>query len=174
MSDFVHHHECNELIEALAPLAASVKDRPLHWISTPDGTYESNYGSDWCADCGYYMMRHLRKRDRRRSRNYLLDGGWGTEEEHLAHCAGCGVRLQVSLLKYGGLDELAHYRDCGFSKKPEQDAYDIIAVLECFSVTSDDDGAACATEAVELAKRLATANGIEIANSSGVRHDDRD
>lgn len=163
MREFVIHHECTALVDALSPLASSVKDAPIHWIDTPAGTYESNhYGSDWCADCGYYMIRHLRKRDRKHASDYRLDGGWATEEEHLAYCAGCGIRLRVSLLRYGALNELEHYRECGFSSKPAEDAYDLTEVLECYSVTSDDEGAAEAAEAIDLARRFAVIQGIVV------------
>lgn len=119
-------------------LDALIPDRRLpypRWIVTPDG----DLGSEWCTDCGYYKVRNLRRHDRKRREDYILDGGWRTEEEHFCYCAGCGTRLDVTLLDGALRDEIYHYTECGFSTKPEEDAYELRELLNVVSYRSDND-----------------------------------
>ena len=162
MADFVDHPECQALSDAIAPLAAGIKDVPPYWIETPDGTLVTNSGSEWCGDCAYYLMRHHRRKDRKRAEDYYLGGGSRTEEEHLCYCAGCGKHLQVTLLKYGRISELEHWREYGFGARPDEDAYALVALLDaCVVVTEEDDWQAI--EAAEIGRRFATMNSIEVA-----------
>ncbi|WP_454919261.1 hypothetical protein [Xanthobacter sediminis] len=111
-----------ERIELLIPQRTVPAPR---WISTPDG----DLGSEWCTNCGYYKWRNLRHHDRKRREDYHLDGGWRTEEENFCFCAGCGVRLDVSLTAYGVDNALEYYEDCGFSSARSEDAYEIGEML---------------------------------------------
>jgi hypothetical protein len=114
------------LRERLAPLIPDTRLPYPRWISTPDG----DLGTEWCTDCGYYKVRNLRRRDRKRGEDYILDGGWRTEEEHFCFCASCGTRLDVSLTDYGVREELAHYEECGFSTSRADDAYELGELLD--------------------------------------------
>jgi hypothetical protein len=113
------------LRERFEELASGVRTRYPRWISTPDG----DLGSEWCSDCGYYKVRNLRRRDRKRAEDYILDGGWQTEEDHFCHCVACGVRLDVSLTDYGVQDAVRCFEECGFSTNPAEDAYEISEIL---------------------------------------------
>jgi hypothetical protein len=151
MADLVHHN-CHDLISALDRMASSPKLPPCHWISTPDG----DQGSEWCYCCGRAMVRHLRRQDRRRRGDYILDGGWRTDHDHRVFCAGCGCQLDGSLTTYGALEELDYFRDLDPASASNQDAYDLSEVLLTLDVTSEDDADA-ALEAIAIARRIVEA-----------------
>ncbi|WP_370677574.1 hypothetical protein [Pleomorphomonas sp. PLEO] len=100
--------------------------KPCHWISTPDG----DQGDDWCPDCGNYKVRNLRRHDRRRRREYILDGGWCTDHDSMPFCAGCGSILSGSLTSYGSAEELAYYLENGLSETPRVDAIYLAEIME--------------------------------------------
>lgn len=131
-------------------LANGVKDSNPRWICLPSGGYlETNNGSEWCDDCGYYMMRHLRRRDRAHASGYLLDGGWRTESDTHSFCAHCGCWLRISLTNYGVEEELRHYRENGVLMNPIADeAYGLDILLSAVSGTDDE------REVEELARIL--------------------
>jgi len=119
--------ELADLLEEVA-LPALVKRRNPFWISTPDG----DQGQDWCGSCGKAKARHLRRHDRKRRGDYLLDGGWRTEEERMSCCAGCGVDLNVSLLKYGAYSELDQFRNYGVRPGNSYEAMCLYETLRYF------------------------------------------
>lgn len=118
--------EVTALIEKIRPMIGKVPIRYPHWIVTPDG----DLGSEWCGDCGYYKVRNLRRRDRKRQREYLLDGGWCTEDDNFCFCEACGVRLDVCLTSYGIDDAVRTFEECGFSTAQDHDAYECVELLE--------------------------------------------
>jgi hypothetical protein len=122
-------------------LARQVKDSYPRWICIPGGGYyETNNGSEWCLDCGYYMMRHLRRKDRSRSKDYLLDGGWRTESDTHSFCAHCNCWLRISLTDYGVDEELRHYRENGVLLNPVSDeAYSLDILLSAVSGTAQEE-----------------------------------
>lgn len=124
-----------DLQEAIEPLIDRTKYPYPRWIVTPDG----DLGSEWCSDCGTAKVRNLRRRDRRRREDYILDGGWRTEEEHFCFCEGCGVRLDVGLTEYGIREEIAHYEECGLCTEPGVNAYEISEILAGLDYRSDDE-----------------------------------
>lgn len=127
--------EVTALLARVEPLADRTKRPYPRWISTPDG----DEGSEWCSDCGYFKVRNLRRHDRRRREDYILDGGWRTEEDHFCFCAGCGVQLDVCLTDYGVQEAIATFEECGFSTSRAHDAYEISELLNAVEYRSDDD-----------------------------------
>lgn len=139
------------LIKQLSNIAGERRLPYLRWIITPDG----DLGSEWCRDCGYYKVRNLRRHDRKRREDYILDGGWRTEEEGFKYCAGCGSRLDVCLTDYGLREELAHYEECGFSGQRGEDAYELSEMLSAVEYRSDresDDEAEIRRALIRLAE----------------------
>lgn len=127
--------EVRRLRERLEPFIPKWKLPYPRWIVTPDG----DLGSEWCRNCGYYKVRNLRRRDRRRAEDYILDGGWRTEEDGHRFCAGCGVRLDVGLTKHGVYEEVDHFEELGFSTDPEADAYELGELLDAVDYRSDGE-----------------------------------
>lgn len=126
------------LARQVEQLAKHAKDSNPHWICTPGGEYETNAGNDWCADCGFYMFRHLRKHDRKRAADYFFDGGWRTESDSHRFCAHCGCWLRVSLTSYGVEEELAHYRENGVRQNAVADeAYSLDLLISAASWGSE-------------------------------------
>lgn len=143
--------EVEVLLERIRPLTPKLRLPYPRWIVTPDG----DLGSEWCGDCGYYKVRNLRRHDRKRRGDYILDGGWRTEEESFKFCAACGVRLNVCLLKYGVLEEVAHYEEWGFSTNAGEDAYEISEMLSAVEYRADnDDEADLRQRVVAVAERF--------------------
>lgn len=153
--------EVADLLEIIEPIGdpAAPKKYP-RWISTPDG----DEGREWCTDCGWHKLRNLRRRERDRSKrgDYILDGGWRTEEEHFCFCAHCGCRLDISLTDYGVDEALACFEECGFSTAQTEDAYEIGEVLRSveFRYSDDADTEERRRRAIALGQRfLATEPG---------------
>lgn len=120
----------------LAPFISDIRYPKPRWISTPHG----DAGYLWCSDCGYYVVRNLRRRDRKNRDDYLLDGGWSTEQESFCFCHGCGTRLDIGLTAYGVREEVAHYEECGYSTSPAEDAYELNEILSAIAYRSDREG----------------------------------
>jgi len=118
--------EVTALLDQIRPIIGKMPIRYPRWISTPDG----DLGSEWCSDCGYFKVRNLRHSDRKRQRDYFLDGGWRTEEDHFCFCEGCGVRLNVCLTDYGAEEAIRTFEECGLSTAQDQDAYELVELLE--------------------------------------------
>lgn len=129
--------EVQALLERLDPLIPEKRLPYPRWIVTPEG----DLGSEWCSNCGYFKVRNLRRRDRKRRADYILDGGWRTEEEHFCFCQGCGVRLDVSLLDYGVREEISHFEEHGFSTAPGEDAYELGELLSAIEYRGDNERA---------------------------------
>lgn len=118
----------------VATIASKVKDSNPRWICIPGGYYETNNGSDFCDDCGWFIMRHLRRKDRKNKSDYLLDGGWRTESDSHSFCAHCGMRLRVSLTDYALNDDLEYYRENGVRENSVlDDAYSLDLMLDAVS-----------------------------------------
>lgn len=117
--------EVLDLSEKVALIASKERLPYPRWISTPDG----DLGSEWCSDCGYYKVRNLRRRDRKRREDYILDGGWRTEEENFLNCTACGVALDVSLTDFGVEQVLETYEENGFTTSRTSDAREIGELL---------------------------------------------
>lgn len=147
-----------EMIEAVRRIAAKSDYEPACWISGPDG----DNGQDWCARCGRFKVRNMRRRDRRRGSEYCLDGGWLTEMEHFPFCAGCGGRLDCIILKYGIMDTVWHFSEYGFTTEPDQDAWEIQACLEQVEYVSpdeDDQIRETRTKLIELTRQFLAQTG---------------
>ena len=130
--------EISALRERLEPLIPRVRRPPPHWIVTPYG----DIGSEWCETCGYYKVRNLRRHDRPNREDYVLDGGWRTEEDHPCFCKSCGVQLDVCLTTYAVDEEVAHFQEFGFSTNVGQDAFDLGELLDAVDYPSADDSLA--------------------------------
>lgn len=117
------------------PFAKGLKVRMPRWISTPDG----DLGTEWCSDCGYFKVRNLRRRDPKRREEYILDGGWRTEEEHFCSCINCGVQLDICLTDYGLASEIEHYETGGYSTSIQTDAYEIGQMLDAVEWRDDKE-----------------------------------
>lgn len=127
MSDFDF-----EIARQIDAHASKAKDSLPHWICTPVGEYETNNGNDWCEDCGFFLFRHLRRKDRKRSKDYFFDGGWVTESDSHRFCAHCGCWLRVSLTSHGVEEELDHYRENGIGTD-ENEAYALSLLINAVS-----------------------------------------
>lgn len=127
-----------ELAQAISLLAKKAKDSEMHWICTPNGEYETNSGNDWCRTCGYYVFKHLRRKDHRRRGEYFFDGGWRTESDGHRFCAHCGCWLRVSLTRYGIEEEIDHYRNNGVGLNSISDeAYSLDLLMNAVSWGSE-------------------------------------
>jgi hypothetical protein len=124
-----------DLQEKLQPFIPERRLPMPRWIRTPDG----DLGTEWCSDCGYYKVRNLRRHDRKRAEDYILDGGWRTEEEGFKFCCSCGVRLDVGLTDYGVEDAVSAFEECGFRIEPAEDAYELDEIIDAISYVSDRD-----------------------------------
>ncbi|TIX20939.1 hypothetical protein [Mesorhizobium sp.] len=154
-----YHSEVDEIIDALRSLASQCRVETAYWIATPDGEYESQNGSDWCRDCGMAKLRNLRKHDRRRADEYILDGGWVSEHDTPPMCAHCGVKLKATLLAYGGIYELEHFRDNPPAPGDVNHAYEISEMLSAFQYTRAEHDS-LAKEAIEIGLALVSAMAV--------------
>lgn len=157
LTDITCHDEIDDLIDALRPLAAKAKVENAYWIVTPDGEYISNNGNEWCHDCGTAKVRNLRNHDRKRADEYILDGGWVTEHDTPPMCAHCGVKLEASLLFYGGTYELDHFRDYPPVPGNADQAYEISEMLSALQYTKPEE-THLALEAINIARKLIKQN----------------
>lgn len=133
----------SDLSAALQPFAAPTK--PCHWLRTPDG----DPGTEWCPDCGHSKLRNLRKHDRKRRDDYILDGGWPMEQDSLPTCVSCGAFLRASLTAYGAQYELDHYLENGLQGPHDVDALYLSEILDSIDPEDDDFG-----EAIRLGSAL--------------------
>lgn len=140
-------------------IASKVKDSYPHWICTPHGEYETDNGNDWCEDCGRFMFRHLRRKDRKRAQDYFFDGGWTSESDSHRFCAHCGCWLRISLTSYGVEEELAHYREHGVGAS-DNDAYALSLLINAISWGGQHEA-----EVMSLASQYLNARG------EGAAHD---
>ncbi|WP_421565941.1 hypothetical protein [Ochrobactrum sp. EDr1-4] len=148
-----HHKEIDELLDKLTPLASQARVENAHWIVTPEGEYVSNNGNEWCFDCGSAKLKNLRKHNRKNADGYILDGGWAIDHDTPPMCAHCGVKLRASLLVYGGIYELDHFRDNPPVPGNIDHAYEVSEMLSAFQYTrSEHDG--LAAEAIEIGQKL--------------------
>jgi len=142
MPDIVHTPELRELADALYPLAKQAQVKAAYWISTPRGEYQTHHGNnEWCRDCGTFMVRHLRRRERDRGkrRDYILDGGWSSEHDTLISCTQCGARLACSLLSYGAWEEIGYFEENGVRPGNAADAYDLSEALFALEYATMED-----------------------------------
>lgn len=164
LDETTYHEDVNDLIDALRPLASQARVESAYWISTPDGEYLSHNGNEWCRDCGTAKVRHLRKHDRKRARDYILDGGWVCEHDTPPACAHCGVRLRANLTVHGGLYELDHFRENQPDSENIDDAYQISEMLAAFQYTKSRYDT-FAAEAIEIGSRLVAAVGRNLGSA---------
>lgn len=145
-----YNEELLDIAPAIRAIAEPFPVKNHHWISTPDG----DLGSEWCGDCGYYMVRHLRRRDKKQRRDYLLDGGWRTESDHTCWCAGCGMRLDCCLTDYGANEELAHYRTYGIQSFCAEIAYDLADLVDHYDYEHDKTNPRDTADVINLARNF--------------------
>lgn len=163
MGDIVHQRDVYDIVRALDPIAEAVEVRPAHWIVTPDGgSYYGDGGGEWCRACARAVLRHLRRRDRRHRHEYALDGGWVCEHDTPPHCAGCGVKLEATLLSYGALEELAHFRENPPSPDRPETVYEVREMLSALEYTKAEN-TKYALEAIAIGRKL--------VEQIGARHD---
>lgn len=148
------------MIDALHELAMMAEVKDAYWIVTPDGEYISDSGNEWCFDCGIAKTKSLRKHDRKRAREYILDGGWVSEHDTPPHCAHCGVKLRASLRFYGGIYELDHFRNNPPTPGNVDHAYEVSEMLSALQYAD--------TEYDELVKEAIMIAGTVIADQEGM------
>ncbi|WP_040616188.1 hypothetical protein [Roseibium sp. TrichSKD4] len=129
--------EVEELQARLKPFLPTERPEPACWISTPDG----DEGNEWCGTCGYYKVRNLRRRDRRRQGDYFLDGGWRAECDHFPCCAGCGVELDIIPTDYCIEELICNFERSGFYQDSQATAFEIDEILEIVNYRYDDNQA---------------------------------
>ncbi|WP_306049143.1 hypothetical protein [Oceaniradius stylonematis] len=152
--DTIHHTEITELINALSPLAATVRTEALHWITTPSGDWHlDDDGGLYCHDCAEKVIAELRQADPDNADDYFLDGGWQTEEEIPPICPKCGVKLEASPLAYWGLWELEHFAANPPTPGNAAHAYEVREMLVALEVTDTQYGDA-AQKAAAIARKL--------------------
>lgn len=133
-----------DLIWDLNRVAAPVKD--CHWIVTPEG----DQGREWCPDCGSAKVRNMRRHDRKRRADYILDGGWRSSHDYMPACAGCGSLLDSALTSYGARAELENYEELGSSTEPAIDAIYLCEIIEAL----EDEDREFAALAARLGRKL--------------------
>lgn len=143
-----------DLMNELWPLFRALPRPSAHWIVTPSGEYESNNGNDWCFRCGDAIVRHLRRQDRKHREDYILDGGWRAEHDHLVHCAHCGETLDGSLTREGAAQELELYEYYGVRPANAYDAMALYETLNTLEWAKTPDDIVLALEACDLAEAL--------------------
>lgn len=154
MGEIIHHPEAGKIADALYAVAKHVPVKSAHWITLPDGSsFYTNHGAEWCRDCGRAMLRRLRKQDRKRRSDYMLDGGWVSEHETPPHCCGCGSKLDATLTTYGALEELAHFRENPPLAKSAEQVYEVREMLEALEY-ADEENSPAAHEAIEIGRNL--------------------
>lgn len=148
-----------QIAREIEDVAKFAQDSEIHWICTPAGEYETNNGNDWCKQCGMYMFRHLRKKDRKRLKDYYFDGGFRTESDSHRFCAHCGCWLRISLTSYGVEEELAHYRENGVGSD-ENEAYALDILMRAVSWGSEHEDEVMALARQFLANRASISTEI--------------
>lgn len=154
MSGYPIHPRATVLMDELTRLFQHMERPSAFWISTPIGEYESNNGSDWCKGCGVAIVRHLRRQDRKNRGDYLLDGGWRTEHDHLVFCAHCGKTLDGSLTDYGASQEVEALSYYGVKPGSSYDAMSLYEALNALEWSVDGTNLDLADAACDLAEAL--------------------
>lgn len=93
--------------EYLASLCKDLDTDSVHWV------HDGDEAVSWCRSCCIFKVRHLKRHNKRAIKknglNYLVDGGWGSEEDGPQFCAGCGKPLECTLTNCGIEEELDHF-----------------------------------------------------------------
>lgn len=95
----------------VAPIADVVELLPQHWIH---GWEES---LSFCRNCAEKKIAELKASEP--EEEYLLDGGWRTEEDSQRFCETCGEPLDCSFTDYACKEEIRHYKQYGFDLNDE-------------------------------------------------------
>ena len=91
----------------LAPIARPVeKDAEYsRWISAREADPEQS--TDWCLECARAEVARLNAAHP--EREYLVDGGWGSETDVPPYCWKCDKPLDDQLPEYAIESEIEHY-----------------------------------------------------------------
>jgi len=101
--------ECfDDIREFLSSLCSDLDTDNLYWVHGVDDS------ECWCFACCTQEVEKLRASDPANASEYIVDGGWGTEEDGQRFCAGCGKPLDCTLTDSGVKQELAHFLEYGF------------------------------------------------------------
>ncbi len=128
--------EVQRLLDAITPFLPSERPEPAHWITTPDG----DLGHEWCASCGYYKLRNLRRHDKERRDDYQLDGGYRTENDCFVSCESCGKPLDVTPTDYCINECLRNFEDGGFYEEAQATAFELVEILDRFEFRYEKEG----------------------------------
>lgn len=126
--------------------------RAAHWIGSPDGEYTGSNGSDWCRTCAIFVIRHLRRHDRKHREDYRLDGGWRTEHDHQPFCAHCCERLDGSLTTYGAEAEVECWQTYGVRPGNPYEAHSLWETLNVLGYASKPEDVEMAVQACDFAE----------------------
>jgi hypothetical protein len=124
-------HDFKDVRDFLSGLCAGLDTDKVHWVHGGD---ESKC---WCYSCCYYKARNLRRHDKNNRKEYIVDGGWGTEEDGSRSCVGCGKPLEITLTKSGVVEELEHFLTYGFLS--DDDTIHPVTAWELLDVFADGE-----------------------------------
>jgi hypothetical protein len=93
--------------EHLTSLCKDLDTDNVHWV------HDGDEAVSWCRSCCVFKVRHLKRHNKREIKkkhlDYLVDGGFGSEEDGPQFCAGCGKPLECTLTNCGIESELDHF-----------------------------------------------------------------
>lgn len=119
--------KADDVDKYLCDLCAGLDLDHVHWVHGDDEA------QDWCHSCCTFKVRHLRRRNKKNRDDYSVDGGYGSESDGVAVCAGCGELLAYSLSDSGVREELWHFLIYGFADEGEpiapQTAYEMLRIF---------------------------------------------
>lgn len=154
MRDYPLNEEIGELMEKLRPLAIQCKTETAYWITVDGGEYLTDNSNEWCWDCGSKEVAKLKAENPDKDEGYyFLDGGWVSEHDTPPMCACCGVKLEASLLTYGGIYELEHFASNPPTPGNVDEAYEVREMLSAF-ICCREENEEPARQAIQIAQTL--------------------
>jgi hypothetical protein len=92
-------------MEALLPITSQIDPENARWISGGDCDQSLLY----CYTCAVKEVAKLKKQDP--EAEFIVDGGWGTEEDGNCFCDACGVYLASNYTDNAVAEELQHWEE---------------------------------------------------------------
>lgn len=120
-----------DLIEKLVYAnATKFETKPEHWI------HGSDESESYCRDCAEKEIERLSAESP--EEEFILDGGWGEENDSQPFCATCGAALRSSFTTYACESELDHFEDQGFDLDSPSDCYSMERIMGSVGFLDDE------------------------------------
>lgn len=91
----------------------AIEPAPAHWIHGANEIPGSatDDGDDWCRRCAEKKVHEILTANPERAEfvGLCVDGGWSTENDHLAYCVACGAKLDCDPTDHCVDTELEHF-----------------------------------------------------------------